>query len=71
MDILLALISDIIGEQGKAYGVEIVKELADKSIENLKDYHNIKIYNQNGKDKLDEAPFNRILISAAVTRNTS
>jgi len=63
----LALISDIIGENGKAYGVEIVKELADYSIDHLKEYSNIKIYNKNGKEKLDEAPFNRILISAALT----
>ncbi len=63
----LALISEIIGEKGKAYGIEIVKELADDSINNLKEYSNITIYNKNGKEKLDEAPFNRILISAALT----
>lgn len=63
----LALIAEIIGEQGKAYGVEVVKELADFSFEKLKKYSNIKIYNQNGKEKLEEAPFNRILISAALT----
>lgn len=62
----LALIADIIGEEGKAYGVEIVKELAEESIQNLKEFHNITIYNQNGKVKLEEAPFNRILISAAL-----
>lgn len=62
----LALIADIVGEGGKACGVEIVKELADESIENLKDYHNVKIYKQNGKEKTEEAPFNRILISAAL-----
>jgi protein-L-isoaspartate(D-aspartate) O-methyltransferase len=63
----LALISEIIGGDGKACGVEIVKELADKSIENLKEYHNIKIYNRNGKANSEEAPFNRILISAALS----
>lgn len=63
----LALISEIIGENGKAYGIEIVKELADKSIENLKDYPHIKIYNRNGKIKAEEAPFNRILMSAALS----
>lgn len=63
----LALISNIIGEGGKAYGVEIVQELAEESINHLKDYSNISIYNQNGKQKLPEAPFNRILISAALT----
>ena len=63
----LALISEIVGAGGKAYGVEIVKELADKSIENLKGYNNVKVYNRNGKVKADEAPFNRILMSAAVS----
>jgi protein-L-isoaspartate(D-aspartate) O-methyltransferase len=62
----LALISELIGENGKAYGVEIVKELADKSIENLKEYPNITVYNRNGKIRAEEAPFNRILISAAL-----
>ncbi len=63
----LALIAEIIGDGGMAYGVEIVKELADKSLENLKKYSNIKIYNKHGKEKLEEAPFNRILISAALS----
>lgn len=63
----LALIAEIIGEQGKAYGAEIVKELADFSVEKLKKYSNVKIYNQNGKEELEEAQFNRILLSAAVT----
>ncbi|MGY4884044.1 MAG: protein-L-isoaspartate O-methyltransferase family protein [Nanobdellota archaeon] len=63
----LALIAEIIGPQGKAYGVEIVKELAEESINNLKDYPNTVIYNRNGKLKGDETSFNRILISAALT----
>lgn len=63
----LALIAEIIGEQGKAYGVEVVKELADFSVKKLKEYPNVKIYNQNGKEKIEEAPFNRILISAALS----
>ena len=63
----LALIAEIIGEGGKAYGVEIVKELADESMANLKEYTNVKIYNKNGKVQAEEAPFNRILISAALS----
>jgi len=63
----LALIAEIIGEQGKAYGVEVVKELAELSVKKLKEYPNVKIYNQNGKEKIEEAPFNRILISAALS----
>ena len=64
-----ALISEIVGERGKVYGVEIVKSLAEKSIQNLKEYNkynNITIYNRNGKIRAEEAPFNRILISAAL-----
>ncbi|PIS10406.1 MAG: protein-L-isoaspartate O-methyltransferase, partial [Bdellovibrio sp. CG10_big_fil_rev_8_21_14_0_10_47_8] len=64
---VLALISEIVGDTGKVYGVEIVKELYDRSIENLKSYDNIKVYNRNGKVKAEEAPFNRILISAAIS----
>jgi len=62
---VLALISLIIGN-GKVFGVEIIKELADKSGENLREYKNIEIYNKNGSEGLEEfAPFDRILISAA------
>lgn len=63
---VLALLSEIVGEKGQVYGVEIVKSLADNSIHVLKNYNNIKVYNRNGKIKAEEAPFNRILISAAV-----
>jgi protein-L-isoaspartate(D-aspartate) O-methyltransferase len=66
---VLALLSEIVGEKGKVYGVEIVDILAKKSIEDLKEYNkfnNITVYNRNGKIKPDEAPFNRILISAAL-----
>jgi len=63
---VLALMSEITGEKGKVYGVEIVKSLAENSIKNLSEYKNIKIYNRNGKIKAEEAPFDRILISAAV-----
>jgi protein-L-isoaspartate(D-aspartate) O-methyltransferase len=63
---VLALMSEITGEKGKVYGVEIVKSLAENSIQNLFEYKNIKIYNRNGKIKAEEAPFDRILISAAV-----
>ena len=66
---VLALMSEIVGEKGKVYGVEIVKNLADKSIQSLEEYNkynNIKVYNMNGKVKSEEVPFNRILISAAL-----
>ncbi len=63
---VLALISKIVERQGKIFGIEIVKELAEKSKETLKEYNNIKIYNRDGSKGLEEkAPFDRIIISAA------
>jgi len=61
---VLALISQI--TKSKVYGIEIIKELAEKSKQNLKDYENIKIYNKNGANGLKEhSPYDKILISAA------
>ena len=60
-----ALLSNIVGKKGKIFGIEIIKELAEKSKENLKSCKNIKVYNKNGKFGLKEkSPFKRILISA-------
>ncbi len=62
---VLALLSEIVGKKGKVYGVEVIKELFEKSEENLKDYENIEIYNRNGNLGLREkTPYDRILISA-------
>ena len=64
---VLALLSEIVGEKGEVYGIEIIKELVEKSKTNLNDYRNIKIYNKNGAEGLEEkSPFDRILISAAI-----
>lgn len=61
---VLALLSII--TKGKVFGIEIIKELVDKSRNNLMNYKNIKVYNRNGALGLKEkAPFDRILISAA------
>jgi len=61
---VLALISQI--TSSKVFGVEIIKELAETSKKNLKDYKNIKVYNKSGTSGLPEhQPFDRILISAA------
>ncbi len=63
---VLGLISKIVKDNGKVFGIEIIKELAEKSKKNLKKYKNIKIYNKNGaKGVKEKAPFDRILISAA------
>ncbi|MEX0921094.1 MAG: protein-L-isoaspartate(D-aspartate) O-methyltransferase [Candidatus Pacearchaeota archaeon] len=64
---VLALISKIVGKKGKVFGMEIINELAKKSKENLEDYKNIQVFNKSGwKGLPDDAPFDRILMSAAV-----
>jgi len=64
---VLALISEIIGQNGKVYGIEVIRELAEKSRKNIMDYENVKVYNKNGAGGLEEkAPFDRIIISAAI-----
>ncbi|MDP3992255.1 MAG: protein-L-isoaspartate O-methyltransferase [Nanoarchaeota archaeon] len=64
---VLALISEIIGENGKVFGVELVKKLAEKSRENLMEFDNAKVYHRSGSLGLPEkAPFDGILISAAI-----
>src|SRR3989344_1540314 len=63
---VLALLSNIVGETGTVFGIEIIKNLADNSKKVLKSYRNVRIYNQDGKDGLKfHSPFDRILISAA------
>ena len=63
---MLALLSNIVGETGTVFGIEIIKNLADNSKKVLKSYRNVRIYNQDGKDGLKfHSPFDRILISAA------
>jgi len=60
---VLALLSEIVKQ---VYGIEIIKELAEKSKGNLKDYKNIKVYNRDGSRGLKEHIFyDKILISAA------
>ena len=60
---VLALISKITKE--KVFGIETIKELVEKSRKNLKGY-NIKVYNRDGSKGLEEeAPFDKIIISAA------
>ncbi len=66
---VLALISEIIGKDGRVFGVEISKKLSEKSKKTLEGYRNILIFNKNGKYGLPEqAPFDRILISAAIEK---
>ncbi len=64
---VLALISEIIGKKGKVFGIEIIESIAEESKQTLKNKKNIKIYNKNGRSGLPkQAPFDRILISAAL-----
>lgn len=64
---VLALISHMIGQEGKVFGIERIKELAEKSKGNVMEYENVKIYHKNGIHGLpEEKPFDRILISAAL-----
>lgn len=66
-----ALLADIIGSEGKVYGLERIKELADFATGNLNKYNLIKngsvqIFCTDGYKGLPEfAPFDKILISAA------
>jgi len=62
---VLALLSVLVGEKGRVYGIERIKQLADSSKNFLKKYRNIGVYNKNGIEGLQEkAPFDRIMISA-------
>lgn len=66
---VLALLSEITGKEGRVFGIELIKELAEKSAENLKDCKNIEIHNRNGNFGLREKmPFDRILISAGIKK---
>lgn len=63
-----ALLSKMVGEHGKIIGIELVKELAEQSKKNLKNAQvkNVEIVQGDGtKGFAKEAPFDRILVSAA------
>lgn len=64
---VLALISEI-NKNAEIYGIEIIKELAEKSKKQLKNYKNIKVINENALKSLDSPKslyFDRILVSAS------
>jgi protein-L-isoaspartate(D-aspartate) O-methyltransferase len=62
---VLALINEL-SPNSKIYGVERIKALAERSQKVLSDKKNIKILNKDGSKGLPgEAPFDRILVSAA------
>lgn len=68
---LLALINSICSTSF-LYGIEIHEPLVKRSENLLIDYPNIQIINADGKDGLSNfAPFNRIILSAAVKTTPS
>lgn len=65
---VLTLINNT-SKNSKIFGIERIKELADKSKQILKNYRNIKIINANGSKGLkQQAPFDRILTSASADK---
>lgn len=66
-----ALLAEIVGEKGRVYGMEIIKELEEFSKKNISKYNFIKkgivkLVNKDGYEGLPEyAPFDRIIVSAA------
>ena len=64
-----AILSVLVGDKGKVYTTEILKELYDFAKENLKDYKNVTVLHKDASKGLDEfAPFDRIIITAAATK---
>ncbi|MBI2044408.1 protein-L-isoaspartate O-methyltransferase [Candidatus Pacearchaeota archaeon] len=65
---VLALMSKVVGSKGKAFGLEIRKQLVQQSKTSLKDYKNVEVFYAHGKAGLKQkAPFDRIIISAAAS----
>lgn len=63
-----AILSVLVGDKGKVYTTEILKELYDFAKDNLKNYKNVKVFNKDGSKGLPElAPFDRIIVTAAPT----
>lgn len=66
-----ALLAHIVGKKGKVIGIERIKSLRDFGINNISKYHLIeggraRIICADGiKGYINEAPYNRILVSAA------
>lgn len=62
---VLALLAEM-NQSGKIYGVEILKDLAVKSMKYLESRKNVEVVIRNGSQGLPElAPYDRIIISAS------
>jgi len=70
--ILLAYMKEIVGERGKVIGLEIVKEVYEFAIKNLKEsgyYGKVELILKDGKEGYEEeAPYDRIVSSAAARK---
>jgi protein-L-isoaspartate(D-aspartate) O-methyltransferase len=65
---VLALISEMVGENGKVYGLDIMRDLVERSRKPLSRYKNVQaLYGDGRFGMYEKAPFDRILISAAIT----
>lgn len=63
---VLALLSELVGKDGKVFGIEIIKELAEKSRKKTERFKNASVYNKDGRKGLKKrGPFDGILISAS------
>ncbi len=63
-----ALLAEIVGPQGKVFGIERVPELKDFGQKNLAKYNfsNVEFFCQDGSKGLpNQAPFDRIIVAAA------
>ncbi len=63
-----ALLSELVGEKGRVFGIELVHELHQRAVRTLVElgYENIQLRCSNGTlGWKEEAPFDRVLISAA------
>lgn len=61
-----AILSALVGKNGKVYTTEIIKELYEFSKKNLIPYKNVKVLNVDGSQGLKNyKPFDRIIVTAA------
>lgn len=61
-----AILSEIVGQKGKIFTIERIKEVAESARKNLSAYKNIKIIVGDGTLGYEkEAPFDRIIVTAA------
>jgi len=64
-----AILSVLVGDDGRVYAVERIPELGAMARKNLRSYPNVKVFIGDGSKGLPEyAPFDRILVSCAASR---